>query len=133
MMPGRIRSFFSRIRASDADRRERLFRPKPSWPEIVELMYDESASGFLDKVVQAVYSPDHERRLVITRNHRGLYEYVIQRIEETADSDWAFTSRDPDALPAIWIGISDTGRHLFATEREAWEDAVSTPEYRSYF
>ena len=42
-------------------------RPKPSWPEIVELMYDKDLSFPAYDVVKVVYSPDKKERLVLLK------------------------------------------------------------------
>lgn len=109
-------------------------RPKPAWPEIVALMYDKSLSSFVDDVIKVGYSADKEKRFVILKSRQGYYQYCMEQIAEYDDEEWFFVSRDPDALPAMWIGLGNrTGRSIFGTEQEAWNDFTASPEYRSYF
>jgi len=109
-------------------------RPKPAWPEIVDLMYDKSLSGFGDDVIRVGYSTDKEKRFVLLRSKSGFYQYNIEQLAEYDDEEWLYVSRDPDALPGMWIGLGNTsGRSIFGTEQEAWNDLITSPEFKSYF
>ena len=109
-------------------------RPKPAWPEIVDLMYDKSLSSFGDDVIQVGYSADKEKRFIILKSESGFYEYSVEQLVEFDDEEWLYVSRDPDALPGMWVGLGNTsGRSIFGTAQEAWNDLLSSPEYKSYF
>ena len=127
-----IKSLFSHHNTTKADWVPE--RPKPSWPEIVDLMYDKGLSSFIDDVIQVVYSTDREKRIVILKSKYGYYSYCIEQLVEFDDDEWLYVSRDPDSLPAMWEGLQTvSGLSLFGTEQEAWNDLINLPEYKTYF
>ena len=125
----RIRSFFQR----QAPQRVPV-RPKPSWPEIVELMYDKGLSFPVYDVVKVVYSPDKKKRLVLlkSKNH-GLYKYQFEYIYSFVEDEWAYVSYQPDALPGVWMSFGNPGNSLFGTEQEAWNEATGSTAYKRCF
>ena len=97
-------------------------RPKPSWPEIVELMYDKGLSFPAYAVVKVVYSPDKKERLVLLKSKNyGFYKYEFESIHSFIEDEWEYVSDVPGALPGVWIGTPNAS--FFGTEQEAWNDA----------
>ena len=109
-------------------------RPKPSWPEIVELMYDKGLSFPAYDVVKVVYSPDKKGRLVLLKSQNyGFYKYEFQYIDSFIEDEWEYVSDIPGALPAIWMGFGCSSRSFFGTTQEAWNEAISSREYKYIF
>ena len=97
-------------------------------------MYEKSPSGFTDdEIVKVIYSADREKRLILFKSNALSYHYRMERLKAFDDEEWAFVSRDPDALPAIWEAFGYAGLSLFGTEQEAWRELSVTPEYKTYF
>ena len=107
-------------------------RTKPSWQEIVEIMYDKGLS-FCDEIVSVTYSENKENRVVITKSKGGYYKYVIEQIMEYDDSEWFYVSRFPDCLPGEWISLGNSGFSFFGTEEEAWNEIRNDPYFKLYF
>ena len=110
-------------------------RPLPSWPETVETMYKQAPSVSSDlALIKVVYSADREKRYIITRNSKyGFYQFQMEQLCAWDDEEWLYISRDPNALPAMWHSFGYSGGSFFGTEQEAWNELVSTPEYKEYF
>ena len=107
-------------------------RQKPSWPEIVEIMYDKGLSFPAYDVVKVVYSPDKKERLVLLKSKNyGFYKYEFESIHSFIEDEWEYVSDIPGALPGVWIGSPSAS--FFGTEQEAWNDAITSREYRYYF
>ena len=126
-----IRSLFP----SKDDKRAPV-RPLPSWPEIVEMMYNQPpfVSPYVDEIIKVVYSADREKRYIITRNRNyGFYQFQMEQLCAWDDEEWLYISHDPNALPAMWHSFGYSGGSFFGTEQDAWNELVSTPEYKEYF
>ena len=107
-------------------------RPKPSWPEIVELMYDKGLSFPAYDVVKVVYSPDRKERLVLLKSQNyGFYKYEFESIYSFIEDEWEYVSDIPGALPGVWIGSPSAS--FFGTEQEAWNEATASRTYKRYF
>ena len=127
-MFGKLKSLFSRKKTIAP------IPPKPSWQEIVELMYDKSLSGFSDEIIKVIYNNNKEKRVIFFKGEKGFYYYSIEHLVEFDDEEWAYIAREPDALPAMWTAPMQTSaRSMFGTEQEAWNDFIISPEYKSDF
>lgn len=124
----RLKALFTRKAPPAAD------EPKPTREEAVVQMYDKQLSCYTDEVIRVVYSADREKRIVLLKSDKGFFYYVIEALAGYTDDDWAFLFDDPHVLPAMWAEYyPNASRSLFGSVSEAWEELVTTPQYKRFF
>ena len=106
----------------------------PSWPEIVEMMYDKYLDAFADEVVSVVYSIDKTMRYVVLKDEKGLFTYQLEAIYQFDEDEWKYICSNNDALPAMWEPFRGiVGKSFFANEEELLKEMKAEPEYKQYF
>ena len=97
-------------------------------------MYDKNLTFPAYDVVKVVYSPDKKERLILLKSQNyGFYKYEFQYIYSYIEDEWEYVSDIPGALPGVWMGFGCSSRSFFGTTQEAWNDAITSREYRYYF
>lgn len=110
----------------------RLAPPIPPFEDIVGMMYDKDLTGFVDSVVQVIYSADKTKRFVLLRSERGFYTFDYQEICVFDEEEWQYVCRGENPLPAMWESRT-TQVGLYDSLENMRKDICTTPEYRCYF
>lgn len=122
----RIKSFFRKT--------PKTVPSKPSWDETVDLMYEESPSGFSDEIIGVFYSRDKENRLIVLKSPNGYFYYKTERLIPFDDGEWSYIAGFKDALPAFWSPSDDgAARSVFGTEQDLLNEVRTTADYKLYF
>ena len=115
-------------------KRNRDIPPMPSWEAIVEMMRDRYLDGFVDDVVDVIYSKDHSMRYVILRDENGLFTYQLEAIYQYDEDEWKYMCFHDDALPAMWEPFRGSFfKSVFENKEDLWKEMKSEPEYKQYF
>ncbi len=108
--------------------------PKPSWDETVDLMYDESPSGFSDEIIDVFYSRNREHRLIVFKSPNGYFYYKTESLIPFDDFEWSYIAGEKGALPAFWSPSDDgAARSVFGTEQDLLNEVRATADYKLYF
>lgn len=111
-----------------------ILSPIPPWSNIVNIMYDKNLESFVDEVVQVIYNPDRTKRFVILKSEQGYYKYAYEEIHAFDEEEWMYISKQPDALPAMWIQPgNDKGTSFYSSEEDAMKEIEASHEYKTYF
>lgn len=112
---------------------EKTTPPRPTWDEVVEIMYDKDLT-FDDELVKVVYSIEKSKRYVVLKNKKGFYTYRFETLYAFDEEEWRYTYSGEDTLPGMWESLSSgKNRSFFGTEDEAMTDLIAEPAYKEFF
>lgn len=123
---GKIKAFFSKKQSP-------TIPPRPTWDEVVKIMYDKNLT-FDEDLVKVIYSEDKAQRYVVLKSKKGFYTYRLETLYAFDEEEWRYTYSGEDTLPGMWETLtSGNSRSFFGSEDEAMIDLIAEPVYKEFF
>ncbi|MDE6475109.1 MAG: hypothetical protein K2L70_08430 [Clostridia bacterium] len=106
--------------------------PKPTWEEIVSMMYDEDLCCQEDyEIVQVIYSADKEHRYVISKSDTNRLTYEYQKLQVYDEEEMAYFPSG--SLPAYWLPIENVAKPIFDDINILMRELKAEPQYKTFF
>lgn len=106
--------------------------PRPSWNQIVAMMYDKTLNVFNDEVVRVIYSNDKTMRYIILKSENGFFTYILEQIYQYSDDEWEYKS-DDELCPAFWGAFNNDCKSIYSTLEDALKELENEIQYKLFF